>query len=317
VESQGSANGQSQCKTQRQTCYQRLTTAQTAWPNQYAARQLRIIRHTDTDDDGDDDGDLDTSDDLRHFYYNENWQCVEETATEGGSAEKQYVWHPYYIDALAVSYDDTGDKHFFGHDPNFNITVAFDDTGSVVERYRYSAYGEATILDEDYSLEGEGGDSSPDDDELSDIDNEFLYTGRRLDPLTGLYQYRYRCYHAPLGRFVNRDPIGYAGGSMNLYEYVRGNPIGFVDPFGNEHWHHLMPWEFKDFFESMGSKTGPKRGSKTGTPIFHTCVNGMSAELKTLADSGCGVQLVVAIALGIDRFAQQRTAKVADKECAA
>ena len=38
-------------------------------------------------------------------------------------------------------------------------------------------------------------------------------------------------YHAGVGRFLQRDPIGYHDG-MNLYQFVGGNPVGRVDPFG-------------------------------------------------------------------------------------
>lgn len=38
--------------------------------------------------------------------------------------------------------------------------------------------------------------------------NPFRYTGRRLDPETGLYYYRARYYSPTLGRFLQTDPIG-------------------------------------------------------------------------------------------------------------
>ena len=41
-------------------------------------------------------------------------------------------------------------------------------------------------------------------------------------------------YASGTGRFMQRDPIGYAGGSMNLYQYVLSNPTKYVDPFGLE-----------------------------------------------------------------------------------
>jgi RHS repeat-associated protein len=37
--------------------------------------------------------------------------------------------------------------------------------------------------------------------------------------------------HPQIGRFVSRDPIGYADG-MSLYQYVRSDPVGYVDPTG-------------------------------------------------------------------------------------
>jgi RHS repeat-associated protein len=61
-------------------------------------------------------------------------------------------------------------------------------------------------------------------------DTPFRYTGRDDDG-TGLYYYRARYYHPQLGRFVAEDPIGLAGG-INLYAYVGGNPLSYVDPLG-------------------------------------------------------------------------------------
>jgi uncharacterized protein RhaS with RHS repeats len=43
---------------------------------------------------------------------------------------------------------------------------------------------------------------------------------------------RARYYDPYVGRFISEDPIGFAGGDVNLYLYVSNNPVNFVDPFG-------------------------------------------------------------------------------------
>jgi RHS repeat-associated protein len=60
----------------------------------------------------------------------------------------------------------------------------------------------------------------------------FGYTGQRIDPETnGLYYYRARHYSPAWGRFLQTDPIGYAGG-VNQYAYVGNDPLNLVDPLG-------------------------------------------------------------------------------------
>jgi RHS repeat-associated protein len=169
-----------------------------------------------------------------HYYFNEDWQELEVRKETSGTISsnpfEQFVWHPYYIDALAARFYDsdvntpTGVvQHYFTHDANFNVTSAVDTSGNVVERYDYSPYGEPIFLDANFDFDA---------DSVSDIAHSRTYTGQRLDTETGLYQYRNRYYHAKLGRFISRDPIGYDGSQWNLYEYVGGRPTVARDPQG-------------------------------------------------------------------------------------
>jgi RHS repeat-associated protein len=48
---------------------------------------------------------------------------------------------------------------------------------------------------------------------------------------TGLMMMGHRFYAPDLGRFLNRDPIGFAGGA-NLYEYAVSSPMMAIDPTG-------------------------------------------------------------------------------------
>ncbi len=55
--------------------------------------------------------------------------------------------------------------------------------------------------------------------------------GYYYDRETALYLCQHRMYDASAGRWLNRDPIGLAGG-MNLYGYCAGGPVGAADPLG-------------------------------------------------------------------------------------
>ena len=64
------------------------------------------------------------------------------------------------------------------------------------------------------------------------VTNPIRLQGQYHDHETGLHYNRYRYYYPEVGRFVGKDPVGYAGG-LNVYQYVP-NPVSWIDPLGLE-----------------------------------------------------------------------------------
>ena len=113
------------------------------------------------------------------------------------------------------------DTYYYLTDANMNVTCLVDTSGDAQERYSYDPYGEATIYDGSWS--GVTWATSK--------QNHVQYAGYYFDDESGFNHVRNRPYHPTLAVWISRDPSGYADG-MNLYEYVRGNPIRLRDSHG-------------------------------------------------------------------------------------
>ncbi|WP_223855223.1 RHS repeat-associated core domain-containing protein [Ralstonia solanacearum] len=95
-----------------------------------------------------------------------------------------------------------------------SVTDTLTPDGRAVTHTEYGPYGEL--------VKSQG---------RAEYRSDFGYAGMQYHAASGMYLTLFRAYDPGTGRWVSRDPIGEQGG-FNLYGYVAGNPLTYVDPFG-------------------------------------------------------------------------------------
>ena len=131
------------------------------------------------------------------------------------------------IDEVLVMVDpNAAEDYYYAHNHLYSPTALLDDAGAIIERYDYDAYGRPYFMEPNFVLS---------QTQKSNYRNTYLFTGRTVDFLDNgkltLQYSRNRYYDYHTGRWLTKDPIGYRDG-MNIYQYVRSNPVVYQDPFG-------------------------------------------------------------------------------------
>ncbi len=160
----------------------------------------------------------------RHNYLSVQNQVLEERVDTSTDADRHFLWGLRFVDDLILRDRETPatgplDERLYAlTDPRFCVLALCDESGTVQERFAYEPFGHSKVLTPAYANRTS-----------SDYAWEYRYTGRELDLDTGINYFRARYYHAELGRFISRDPLGYVDG-MSLYRayFVPS----FVDPKG-------------------------------------------------------------------------------------
>lgn len=146
------------------------------------------------------------------YGYNGSGQVVSEKGSNGNAST--------YIrgDRVLVKKDQTASKDYYylfnGHG---DVVQMVDTSGTIVNSYGYDEWGNIAKQQET-------------------VANSFKYAGEAYDSETGLYYLKARYYDPSQGRFLNED--SYEGQitnplSLNIYGYVEGNPLRYVDPTGH------------------------------------------------------------------------------------
>ncbi len=213
-------------------------TAATVQENQYDGRYFRTLRRDYAEG---------TLDQTRHFYYTDDWRCVEERLDTETTPDRQFVWGLRYIDDIICRDRSTtgtlNERLYALPDGNWNVTALVNTSGAVAERLEYDPYGNTTWLDAGFAVE-----------DGSQYGLEVTYCSYRWDQAVSMFQVRFRWYLPSLGMWSTQDPTSYIEGT-NLYVVAWSAPMGNTDPFGLAVGHHYFPQTLLGRFFSQGLLT--------------------------------------------------------------
>ena len=128
-------------------------------------------------------------------------------------------------------------REFFHYNAVGHTVANTDASGGVTKTTAYDAFGNVVA-------------------ETGSSDNNRLANTKERDASIGLDNHGFRYYDPETGRYITRDPIGYADG-LNNYLHVHNNPVNHIDPLGLESdWHHQAA---KDVFDPMDNQSDLNR----------------------------------------------------------
>ena len=195
-----------------------------------------------------------------YLYYSTQEQVLEQrwNGMASSDVQYQYVWSNAYVDAMVLRDTYSGgtlqanDCIYTTYDTNYDATSligynATTQTWGVTERFVYSPYDTAAVLDANWNAT------------TNAYSWQYMYKVGRQDPITGLYHFDHRDYSTSLGTWISQDPMQYFNGA-NTYQFVVSNPVGRVDTIGlAETWKSLgrikvmeMTWTIDESVEGNG-----------------------------------------------------------------
>ena len=129
----------------------------------------------------------------------------------------------------------TAGTYYYHNDHLGTPQVMTDTSATVVWQANYTPFGQADIV-------------------VETVTNNIRFPGQYYDQESELHYNYFRDYDPELGRYIQSDPIGLAGG-INTYGYVGGNPVMSIDPYGLCEKNNVFADCMNDFRASMGENS--------------------------------------------------------------
>jgi RHS repeat-associated protein len=146
-----------------------------------------------------------------------------------------------YLGSTPVAIVKSASVYYVDADQLSSPRIVRDVANQVVWRWDADAFG-ARAANEDPGSTG------------TSLVLNLRFPGQVFDREVDLHYNHFRTYAPTLGRFMQSDPIGLAGG-LNTYVYVEGNPLSRIDPEG------------LDWFRSWSDRTTPYVVGREGNLI--------------------------------------------------
>ena len=147
-----------------------------------------------------------------YYIHDQSNHIIAETDATGAT-QREYIWLNDLPVAGVANVNTANPISYYVHTDHLGRPVRMTSPSGGISWWAvYSAFG---------AVHATGGALSQD----------MRFPGQWFQIETGLAYNWNRHYDATLGRYVQPDPIGYAGG-RSLYGYVGGNPLSLIDPTG-------------------------------------------------------------------------------------